>query len=143
MNQQVNIDNERYHDMDFIRAAAMLLGLVLHVCIFFMPPQKLFWGTGEYVGDEVNLQLLNFIHLFRMQLFFMMAGFFAQLVIERKGYWRLIGDRFKRVVIPFLVGVLILVPVHLVLMNGGGIYYNNAFDGMGICLLYTSDAADE
>ena len=132
MNQQVHIDNERYHDMDFIRAAAMLLGLVLHVCIFFMPPQKLFWGTGEYVGDEVNLQLLNFIHLFRMQLFFMMAGFFAQLVIERKGYWRLVGDRFKRVVIPFLVGVLILVPVHLVLMNGGGIYYNNAFDGMGI-----------
>ncbi|RPF88251.1 MAG: hypothetical protein CBB78_008370 [Roseibacillus sp. TMED18] len=132
MTEQVQIENHRYHDMDFIRAAAMLLGLILHVCIFFMPPQKLFWGTGEYVGDEVNLQLLNFIHLFRMQLFFMMAGFFAQLVIDRKGYWRLVWDRIKRVLIPFLAGVLILMPVHLVLMNGGGVYYNNAFDGMGL-----------
>ena len=63
MNQQAQNDNQRYHDLDFIRAAAMLLGLVLHVCIFFMPPEKLFWGTGEYIGDEVNRQFLNFIHL--------------------------------------------------------------------------------
>jgi hypothetical protein len=132
MNQQAQNDNQRYHDLDFIRAAAMLLGLVLHVCIFFMPPEKLFWGTGEYIGDEVNRQFLNFIHLFRMQLFFMMAGFFAQLVIDRKGYKHLVGDRCKRVVLPFLAGVIILLPIHQVLMNGGGVYYNNAFDGMGL-----------
>ncbi len=125
------MQNERYHDLDFIRAAAMLLGLLLHVCIFFMPPRELFWGTGEYVGDEINLQFLSFIHLFRMQLFFLMAGFFAQLVIDRKSYRYLVGDRFKRILIPFVAGILILMPVHLLLMNGGGgNYYNSTFEGM-------------
>ena len=122
----------RYHDMDFIRAAAMLLGLILHVCIFFMPPENPFWGSGEYVGDEVNRQFLSFIHLFRMQLFFMMAGFFAQLVIDRKGYPHLVRDRCKRILIPFVVGLLLLMPIHLLLMHGGGgdNYYNNTFEGL-------------
>ena len=125
------LQNERYHDLDFVRAAAMLLGLILHVCIFFMPPRELFWGSGEYVGDEVNFQFLSFIHLFRMQLFFLMAGFFAQLVIDRKSYRYLVSDRFKRIFIPFVAGILILMPVHLLLMNGGGgNYYNSTFEGM-------------
>jgi glucan biosynthesis protein C len=122
--------NERYPDLDFVRAVVMLLGLVLHVCIFFLPPQQLFWGTGEYVGNEMNLQLQNFIHLFRMQLFFLMAGFFAQLVIERKSYGNFVSDRFKRIFIPFVVGILVILPVSSFLMNGFGNYYNNGFDGM-------------
>ena len=125
------MDTKRYHDLDFVRAAAMLLGLVLHVCIFFMPQENLFWGTGEYVGDEVNRQLLSFIHLFRMQLFFLMAGFFAQLVIDRKGFRHLVGDRFKRILLPFIAGILILMPLHMLLVNGGGgNYYNSTLDGM-------------
>ena len=112
----------------------MLLGLVLHVCIFFMPPENLFWGSGEYVGDEINRQFLSFIHLFRMQLFFMMAGFFAQLVIDRKGYPHLVRDRCKRILIPFVVGLLLVMPIHLILMynNGGDNYYNNMLEGMSI-----------
>ena len=81
------MDNqERYHGLDFVRAMAMLLGLVLHVCIFFMPVDNYIWVAGEYSGDPVNRWLLNFIHLFRMELFFLMAGFFAELVIFRKGF---------------------------------------------------------
>ena len=72
-----NQENRRYHDLDFVRAAAMLLGLLLHVCIFFMPPEKYFWASGDYNGDVLNSQFLSFIHLFRMQLFFLLAGFFA------------------------------------------------------------------
>ena len=122
----------RYHDLDFVRSAAMLLGLVLHVCIFYMPPSKLFWGTGEYRGDELNLELLSFIHLFRMQLFFMLAGFFAELVTDRKGFGFLVRDRGKRILLPFLVGVLLLMPLHRMLMNGNGSYYDNELVGMGL-----------
>ena len=116
----------RYHDLDFVRAFAMLLGVVLHVCIFFLPPRMYNWWSGEYQGDEANLQLLNFIHLFRMQLFFLMAGFFAELVIERKGLAQLTRDRLKRIVLPFIVGVVILAPVTMVILGGlDGIHVNN------------------
>ena len=38
----VMMETRRYHDLDFVRAAAMLLGLVLHVSIFFTPSDVLF-----------------------------------------------------------------------------------------------------
>ena len=112
--------DERYHDLDAVRAAAMLLGVVLHVCIFFMPSSRLYWGTGENHGDILNLQLLSFIHLFRMELFFLLAGFFAELVASRKGFPHLVKDRLKRIGIPFCAGVLLVMPLHKLLMHGYG-----------------------
>ena len=128
---EIKKSNERYPDLDFLRAVVMLLGLVLHTSFLFMPPEFLGYTTGEYVGDEMNSQIVSFIHLFRMQLFFLMAGFFAQLVIERKSYGHFVGDRFKRIFIPFVAGILVIIPVgSLLLFNGSGSYYNNIFDGM-------------
>jgi len=124
-----NSRTQRYHDLDFVRATAMLLGLLLHVCIFFMPSHKYFWGTGEYFGDVLDLQFLNFIHLFRMQLFFFMAGFFAELVIDRKGLRHLVNDRLKRIVLPFIIGLVLLMPVHILLVGKGG-YYATTMDGL-------------
>ena len=130
------METKRYHDMDFVRAAAMLLGLILHVCIFFGPPRILFWGAGEASGDVANQQLVSFIHLFRMQLFFLMAGFFAQLVIDRKGFRHLVRDRLKRILLPFLAGILLLMPIHVILMNGVNLnsassYYNDSWGELG------------
>ncbi len=122
-----NQENRRYHDLDFVRAAAMLLGLLLHVCIFFMPPEKYFWASGDYNGDVLNSQFLSFIHLFRMQLFFLLAGFFAELVVDRKGLGKFVGDRLKRILLPFTVGVILGVPI-FVLLNGYRGYYTNTYD---------------
>ncbi|MAI33066.1 MAG: hypothetical protein CMM07_15530 [Rhodopirellula sp.] len=124
-----NSRSQRYHDLDFVRATAMLLGLLLHVCIFFMPSHKYFWGSGEYFGDVLDLQFLNFIHLFRMQLFFFMAGFFAELVIDRKGLHHLVKDRLKRIVLPFIIGLVLLMPLHILLVGKGG-YYATTMDGL-------------
>ena len=121
---------ERYHGLDFVRAMAMLLGLVLHVCIFFMPVDNYGWVAGEYSGDPVNRWLLNFIHLFRMELFFFMAGFFAELVIFRKGFGNLLKDRTKRIVLPFIFAVLFMVPLHYFIINVNG-FYSSTLDGYG------------
>ena len=129
--------SERYHGLDFVRAIAMLLGLVLHVCIFFMPADNYKWFSGEYSGDPVNRWLLNFIHLFRMELFFLMAGFFAELVIIRKGFSSLVRDRAKRILMPFIFGVLIMVPLHFFIINVNG-FYSSTLDGMGIFERYKS-----
>ena len=124
------MSQERYHGLDFVRAMAMLLGLLLHVCIFFMPAHKLGWVSGEYSGDPLNLAFLNFIHLFRMQLFFMMAGFFAELVIDRKGMAHIVKDRVKRIFIPFIFGILILMPLQFFIVNVNS-FYSATLDGMG------------
>ena len=108
----------------------MLLGLVLHVCIFFMPVDNYRWVAGEYSGDPINRWLLNFIHLFRMELFFLMAGFFAELVIFRKGFRNLLKDRTKRILIPFIFAVLFMVPLHYFVINVNG-FYSSTLDEYG------------
>ena len=128
------MSQERYHGLDFVRAIAMLLGVVLHVTVFFMPPAAytgfFTWAAGEYHGDVLNYAASHTIHLFRMQLFFLMAGFFAELVIERKGLVHLVIDRSKRILIPFLAGAIIGVPILEMVVHFP--LFSNKLDGMGL-----------
>ena len=117
--------NERYHSLDFVRAIAMLLGVLLHVSMHFAEHSKIpwafnTWSTGESHGNVLNTNISNFIHLFRMQLFYLIAGFFAQLVIDRKGYEYFSKDRLKRILVPFIFGVVILMPLTM------GVWHNYA-----------------
>ncbi len=125
--------NERYHGLDFVRAVAMMLGVVIHTSMLFRDDFNWPMIAGEYRGDAINTFAIKFIHFFRMQLFIILAGFFAELVFQRKGMNHLAKDRIKRVLIPFLVGILIFVPLLGVLTNStpSGAYVN-LFDQMSL-----------
>ena len=103
----------RYHGLDLVRSLAMLLGVVLHVILFFMQHQDHIWMLGERYPDPLNRLVFEFIHLFRMQLFMMMGGFFAQLVIDRKGLKYFVRDRSKRMLLPFILCSILLVPAQM------------------------------
>ena len=45
------------------------------------------------------------IHVFRMTLFFVLAGFFARLLFHRRGVRAFIRDRATRIVVPLVVGL--------------------------------------
>lgn len=104
--------NTRYHGMDFLRAIAMLLGVFLHSIIVYMeePPSIVFphdTNSSSLIFDY----LYDFIHIFRMPLFFIVAGFFARLVIEKKGLIFFIKNRFRRIVIPWFGSLFFIVPL--------------------------------
>jgi hypothetical protein len=54
---------------------------------------------------------LALIHMFRMQAFFLIAGFFAHLVYSRRGGRAFLGQRLLRIGVPLVVGWLILFPM--------------------------------
>ena len=123
--------SERYHGLDFVRAVAMMLGVVIHTSMLFRDDFNWLMIAGEYRGDSINTFAVKFIHFFRMQLFIILAGFFAELVFQRKGMDHLAKDRIKRVLIPFLIGILIFVPLVGVLTNSNPSgAYANLFDQM-------------
>ena len=102
---------ERRYDMDALRGIAMSLGIVLHGTLSFIPNawpaediRALSDGEGFY--DEI----LSAIHGFRMQLFFLLSGFFTSMVWRRRGAFSLIRQRFKRIVLPLILGCLLIVP---------------------------------
>src|SRR5262249_1349536 len=53
---------------------------------------------------------IAWIHVFRMPVFYVMAGFFAALLLARYGFARAAGNRFWRIAVPFVVGCIVLYP---------------------------------
>ena len=56
--------SERYHGLDFVRAVAMMLGVVLHTCMLFRDDLHFPMIAGEYRGDAINTFAVKFIHFF-------------------------------------------------------------------------------
>ncbi len=87
--------SERLHALDAVRAFALLLGIVLHASLSFLP------GGYFVIEDNSQSALLRVsfyvIHIFRMSAFFLIAGFFARLMLERRGTVAFIKDRALRI----------------------------------------------
>ena len=90
----------RFHDMDSLRAAMMLLGLVFHVAWFFLP-HDLWQPISDSQGSIGFLYFFSWVHQFRMQVFILIAGFFSCLLIRKRGNLPFVQNRFVRIVIPF------------------------------------------
>ena len=92
----------------------MYLGVILHVTILFGSPDRILWEFySEYYQDPVSYQVTWGIHLFRMQFFYLIAGFFAEMVYLKRGGAYFSKNRLKRILIPFLFGLLIIYPLTL------------------------------
>lgn len=88
----------RFHGLDALRAGALLLGIVLHALMPFVP------GMGWMITDTSSaawaMPTISVIHLFRMVLFLLLAGFFGRLVTTRRGMPRFLRERTVRIALP-------------------------------------------
>jgi glucan biosynthesis protein C len=99
---------ERLHALDAVRGFALLLGIVLHATLSFIPAPSRVWIIQDS-HPSMTLGVLFFaIHVFRMTTFFLIAGFFAHLSFHRRGTWGFIKDRLQRIALPLVVGWPIL-----------------------------------
>lgn len=96
-------NSERIHYLDNLRALAMMLGLYLHGALAYATPSKSVWIATNKEGSVAIDISIWWIHLFRMSLFFFISGYFAKLVIEKRGSWRFLGGRALRLGLPMVV----------------------------------------
>jgi hypothetical protein len=80
----------------------MWLGIVLHVAINHMVGEFPLPWRDPQISQVANL-IFIFIHAFRMPVFFILAGFFVALLVERKDYGGMLKHRLRRVGLPFLI----------------------------------------
>ena len=102
--------HERYHDLDALRAGAMLLGIALHGCLSFLGWE--IWPIQDIHQSRNGYGLLAaFIHGFRMPLFFLISGFFTAMLFHKRGLRHLLMHRTKRILIPLLLSCLLILPL--------------------------------
>lgn len=103
---------QRYHALDALRATMMLLGLVLHAAVSNTArPLGAAWPYHDPHTSPWFDLVVFMIHLFRMPVFFVVAGFFGALLYERDGARGRAQNRLRRVLAPLAMGWVVLYPL--------------------------------
>ena len=114
MEREISKNHERIHSLDAVRSFALLLGVVIHVSLPFLPVISYLGFPFADKKSSFSLNIVLFvIHIFRMAVFFIIAGFFANLLIQKRGTAEFIRNRKKRILLPLLV---FIIPVTLGLL---------------------------
>ena len=89
--------NNRFHSLDFLRAFALLMGVLLHVLMLFLEPAN---GSEPRLGASI---IFVWIHTWRMPLFMLLAGFFTTLSFSKRDTGNYALNRLIRLGVPFLL----------------------------------------
>ena len=100
----------RYHHLDAVRAFALLLGVFFHAAESFGPRND-YWAIVDCSPSEF-LEAVRFAcHSFRLELFFVIAGFFARFLLVRRGPAAFVRNRVQRILVPLVVGWMVVYPI--------------------------------
>lgn len=95
--------DERLHAMDHLRALAMLAGVAFHAALAYSPLMQPWFPTADRQSWWGVDALIWLPHLVRMPLFFVVAGFFAAWLAQRRGMSGMLRQRVRRILLPLLV----------------------------------------
>lgn len=102
----MNNSNKRYYYLDWLRVMAFGLLFLFHS---WRPFDQLPWHIKNEDQSVVFDLLTFFAHGWRMSLIFLVSGAGTYLAMRsRKGAF--ITDRIKRLLVPFLFGILLIIP---------------------------------
>lgn len=110
------MQNRRY-DIDWVRVITIGLLLIYHIAIGFQR-----WGVmiGFITNSKpweslwVPMAMLN---VWRIPLLFFVSGMGVYFALQKRNWKELIKERTSRILIPFVFGMLFIVPLHMYLMQ--------------------------
>jgi glucan biosynthesis protein C len=112
--------SDRLHGLDAVRGYALMLGIVYHATMAYLPGPAI-WPVAD-AHKSLFLSGLFFVsHIFRMSTFFLIAGFFGHMVVEKRGVAAFVKDRAKRIALPLVVGWPIVLAAILAAAVYGGV----------------------
>ena len=110
----------RRHDLDALRAGAMLLGIVYHLALSFA--EGFPWLIQDSRQGQGYTLFQYASHGFRMPLFFVLSGFFTAMLWRKRGVRALLKHRFRRIFLPMILGLVTIIPAVMAAFIAGSIY---------------------
>ena len=121
LGSQITTSLERIYALDALRASTMILGVFLHGAVAYMtlPLPGLLWPISDPSSGPGFDLVLWYLHGFRIPLFFLVGGFFASLLCEHRGPDEYVKHRLKRIGVPLLFAVPLILPASYYLWGLG------------------------
>lgn len=109
-------DPNRLHSLDALRGIAMLFGIFVHIALCYCVFCSKFWLIQDHYQTIIFDIIVLIIRSCRMEIFFFMAGFFANYMLKTKGDSYFIKNRILKILMPFIVFeplMLIFIPLSI------------------------------
>jgi glucan biosynthesis protein C len=106
---------DRRYDIDWLRVLAIGLLVIYHIAIGFQP-----WGVFiGFIQNDAPLEwiwaFMALLNVWRIPLLFFVSGMGVYFAIQRRSWKALLLERSKRILVPYVFGMLVIVPLHVVL----------------------------
>ena len=108
-------NSERRYDIDWLRVIAIGLLLIYHTGIGFQP-----WGVFiQFIQNNESLYTLwypmSMMNIWRIPLLFFVSGMGVSFAMRKRDWNQLIIERSRRILLPFVFGMVFIVPLHIFL----------------------------
>lgn len=104
--------NRRY-DIDWLRVIAIALLLIYHIAIVFQPwAMFIAFIRSEELSTEL-WQPMTLLNVWRIPILFYVSGMGLYFAMRKRNWKQLIGERTKRILVPFLFGIVAITPLHM------------------------------
>ncbi|HRP08324.1 MAG TPA: acyltransferase family protein, partial [Gemmatimonadales bacterium] len=94
--------DQRLHGLDAVRGLALSAGVVLHAAMAFLPGPQV-WLVADTARSTTLSVTFFAIHMARMTVFFVLAGFFGRMLLHRSGTAAFVRKRLKRIAVPLVL----------------------------------------
>lgn len=108
---------QRQHYWDVVRGFLMLMGIPYHAALIY--DGRIIWFVSAPESSRPIELFADVVHMFRMPAFFLVAGYFAAMMLERRQAMPWARARLLRLGIPFLCCVLFINPLQTLLSEFG------------------------
>lgn len=97
----------RRHDIDWLRCSAMLMVFLFHCARFF---DDYPWHVKNSQVSPAFSAFIGFLVIWIMPVFFLLSGMSSFYSLRKRTGSQFIAARIKRLLIPFIFGVFVLIP---------------------------------
>jgi surface polysaccharide O-acyltransferase-like enzyme len=111
------IMGNRIYWLDNLRTFMIFLVIVLHAAIVY---EKYGMGATWWIVCEPSKSdwpgiIFLILDIFVIATIFFVSGFFAPLSLKNKNGWEFLKSKFKRLMIPWIIAVLTLIPLYKII----------------------------
>jgi peptidoglycan/LPS O-acetylase OafA/YrhL len=100
---------ERRNDIDWLRILAVLLLIPFHTARIFDIFDPFYVKNAE-LSPWLSYLVVALLEMWQMPLLFLLAGASTWYALRRRSGGQYVGERLKRLLVPFLFGTLVIVP---------------------------------
>lgn len=115
--ERIAITESRIYWLDNLRTFMIFLVVLIHAALVYEKNSigALWWIVSDPSTSDLPGILFLILNIFVIAAIFFVSGFFTPLSLKSKTGWAFLKSKFRRLMIPWIVAVLTLIPLYKVI----------------------------